>query len=132
MSSNDPLLTHTSLDFLNGVRASAYHELPWFIPVPALTISFERVILYNKVRNERVNIDYNHVFSAHGHEQKASIDGYAIVESKSLDGWSSIDQYIKQYSIKPLPYTSKYTLWRALIEDKKVKGDAKRVKKLLS
>ena len=67
-----------------------------------------------------------------GYEDSVWLDGVAIVESKSLDGRSSIEQYLKEYDITPLPYTSKYTLGRALIEGKKVKWEAKRVKKLLS
>ena len=126
-----PLMTHTSLDFLNGVRASIYHQLPWFIPVPTLTVTFDRIILYNASRNERVNIDYNHEFSVLGYDEPYQIKGQVIVESKSLDWWSSIDQILKKYPITRLPYTSKYALGRCIIEERKAKGDCKRVIKAI-
>lgn len=129
--------SNESLTFFNGVFSSIKWYNANYLPFPNLLISFKRIILYNKTRSERVNIDYDISFTnvrGRHHGDYKTLDNVVIVESKTLDKQDYISTLVKKYDGKKIKHLSKFyigmhTVWGVSLKGKH-KKELKKFKKI--
>jgi len=113
-SDPESTFSNESLTFFNWVYSSIKWETPAFLPFPNIVVSFKRIILYNKLHSERVNIDYDISFKNvrwHTAGKEISLWDAVFVESKTLDEKNFVKRLVKKYKAKRIKYLSKFFIW---------------------
>ncbi len=107
-------ITNEALKFYEGVYTGIFGHAPKQIIFPALKIQFDRSILYHKETQERVNIDFNLVYTDvrnHEREVVCALPDLFIAEVKTSAGKSELKKMLKKANLSSVDNMNKYILW---------------------
>ncbi len=106
-------ITNEALKFYEGVYTWIYGHPPKQIIFPTLNIQFDRSILYHKETQERINIDFNLVFTDVRNQERevvCALPDLFIAEVKTSTWKSALKKLLKKADLSPVENMNKYIL----------------------
>jgi VTC domain len=102
-----------------GARDLARERLGGLVPVASLrsvlTTSYRRATLVDRARGNRVTCDVNLRFTGRGDRAFGPLDGFVLVESKTVGAESPVDRALRSLGSRPLSL-SKYCVGMAVLD----------------
>ncbi len=106
-------ITNEALKFYEGVYTGIFGEAPKHIIFPTLKIEFDRCILYHKETHERVNIDFNMVYTDVRNRERevvCALPDLFIAEVKTSMEKSALKKMLKKANLSAEENMNKYVL----------------------